>query len=748
MMAVFLSGAVSEASQTGVIENAFLRIEIGGGPAPAIQRMVHRASGREIVSGSKGISLFSISLKKPDGVTETIDSSTATQSSVEVSGSVASVRFSGLRVPGISADITVTSETNGPLTFWTMRVQNNSGHRITAVRFPQILAVPTIAEGRDDVLVLPAMSGALIQDPAANWRDGQSVTMRYPGDLSAQFIAYQDESAGLYLAGMDASAHPKNIAVLKQAGGFRLWHEIAVAADAKADGGSWQSPYPVAIGATAGTWCNTADQYKRWAIRQPWCAKTVNERKDIPDWWKSGPDVHVCEVRTYDDKRTCNGSYYPRLLDHLRTFRQKIDGPIVAMLAGWENHRRWTAGDYFPIFDSDNAKRAIAAMREEGFRPFFFLSGLYYTHRNEGRDGGEIPSAAQHVGSYVIDEKTTGPKEYTLNESNPSGDWKRHSYQFCVGAPSTKKFFEGVVDQTHATGVDVLQMDQTTHGAGDACYSKSHGHAPGPGLYQTISFCELLDAMRERGKKASPDFILLHEEPHERLIPHLDGFHVREYFEKRWYRGHPGAIGIPLFSYLYHEYAIGYGGDSAGFSKDNNRWHVRCHAMNLVAGRTPGGSIWSSHQSMYDAHPDQIAVVRNHCRLLKTRAKDFLMLGKMLHPMQLSVPAVDVGLGVRRGDKWVTEKLPTPVILTSSWQAPDGNIGHLFVNIAETKQSLKAALDTRNAPLTKPCDAQIFRTSSGRAFEPLWQNAQMPRELMVEIEPTEAIFVELRPHLK
>ena len=177
---------------------------------------------------------------------------------------------------------------------------------------------------------------------------------------------------------------------------------------------------------------------------------------------------------------------------------------------------------------------------------------------------------------------------------------------------------------------------------------------------------------------------MFHEEPHEQLIPHVDGFHVREYYEKRWYRGYPGAVGIPLFSYLYHEYANGYGGDSAGLSKQNERWNVRCHAMNLVAGRTPGGSIWSSQQSMFEAHPDQIAVIRNHCRLLKTRAKEFLMLGKMLHPCELTVPALPIGIAVQKDGKWEKEDLLTPAILTSSWQSPAGKTGHLFVNIAET----------------------------------------------------------------
>ena len=302
--------------------------------------------------------------------------------------------------------------------------------------------------------MLPALAGTLIENPADNWRNGQSVTLSYPGNLSAQFLAYQDRSAGVYMAGMDPAGCPMSLAVFKQAEGFRFWHEFTPVADAgssadrAADAGNrWESPYPVALGVTQGTWCDTADQYKQWAVRQAWCAKRLVERDDIPAWWKDGPDVHVLEVRTYDGTRTCTGSYYPKLLDHLRTFREKIDGPVVPMLAGWENHRRWTAGDYFPVFDADNARRVIPQLKQDDFRPFFFLSGLFSTFRNEGRDGGEVPAAQQNLASYVVDEKSGKPKEYVLNESNPAGDWKRHSYQFCVGAPQTREFFCNVIDQ-------------------------------------------------------------------------------------------------------------------------------------------------------------------------------------------------------------------------------------------------------------------------------------------------------------
>ena len=76
------------------------------------------------------------------------------------------------------------------------------------------------------------------------------------------------------------------------------------------------------------------------------------------------------------------------------------------MLSGWEDHRRFTAGDYFPIFDQQNARPILRRLGEEGFRPFFYLSGLYYTFENKGREGSLIPAAEKFLPHYVIEQKT------------------------------------------------------------------------------------------------------------------------------------------------------------------------------------------------------------------------------------------------------------------------------------------------------------------------------------------------------
>jgi hypothetical protein len=115
----------------------------------------------------------------------------------------------------------------------------------------------------------------------------------------------------------------------------------------------------------------------------------------------------------------------------------------------------------------------------------------------------------------------------------------------------------------------------------------------------------------------------------------------------------------------------------------------------------------------------------------------------MLHPYELDVPKLPISVAVQKGGTWEKEGLPTPAILTSSWQSPAGNIGHLFVNIAETRQRLTVALDTRNAPAKPAYDVQVYRSAQDATFQPLWQRVSLPKEFVAELEPLETVFVEL-----
>jgi hypothetical protein len=397
-----------------------------------------------------------------------------------------------------------------PLTLWRIEVQNRTGRKIDRVRFPLLGALPAIGEAEDDFLLFPMGSGVLIREPWKNWPVDFGPWPRYPGPLSAQFVTYQDASAGLYLASRDVAGYEKLLSIWKKEDGFGLCHDYFLPADA---GPQRESPYPVSIGVTGGNWYDSADIYKAWAVGQAWCARTLAQREDIPEWWRRGPLVYVCSMRTYDGKGNQSGSYYPRLLDSLRYLKSQTDGQILAMLADWENHSRWTGGDYSPVFDEKRALKTIAQMKAEGFRPFLYLSGLYYAFENQGVAPWKSTVPEAYFPHFVVEGNTGTPQIFSTEEQFFSTRWKRNSYAFCVGSPAVKPFFRDVLDQTSRLGVSVLQMDQTTSGAGLPCCSPLHGHVAGSGLYQTEEFQALLQDMRKHGKGKDPDLVLLMRNP-------------------------------------------------------------------------------------------------------------------------------------------------------------------------------------------------------------------------------------------
>lgn len=743
--------AVNAAEPAGsrVMENDQLRLVLTDKPAPFLRELVHKPSGRNLLAQPASLTLFSISLSGPGGE-ETVESQAAKQSSAEISrvdgGQRIVLTFAGLGKAELRVRLEGRLDDGQPVVRWSLVIDNANRRSISTVRFPYVTAAPAIGSPDDDSIVGPAFPGVLIENPAKAWPMYQSAAWSFPGDQSAQFFSYQDRTAGVYLASMDTVGHNRTLRISKRKNGYLLSHEYRLP---EQPASQWRSPYEVALGVTAGAWQQTADLYKRWAERQPWCAKTLAQRNDIPAAWKRGPCIHTVSVRTHDasgkggQTTPATGSYYPQLSAHLLALREKIGGPIVPMLAEWENHRVWTAGAYFPVFDAAHAGPTLAEIRRQGFSPFVFLSGMFFTFENVGPDAAAIPGAERHTASFVLD-KEGKPKTYTLT-GNSNENWKRHSYQFCAAASGAKPFFRSVIDQLHALGIDIVQMDQATNGAGDACYSTSHGHQVGPGAYQSQAFRDLLLDMRSHGRSLSPDFMLLNEELHEELIPYLDGFHTREFRERWWYRRAPGSRGIPLFTYLYHEYAIAYGGEGPSASKGDNPAVVREHAINLVTGKTPAVSVWSRQSAMAETHANQIHMLRNHTRLLATEAQQFLMLGRMLHPLVFDVPTVAFKIGVQRDKKWQPEPFEERAVLTSSWQSPAGLIGHCLVNITTTRQALQLQLDTRNAPAWPKTDVDLYRADNSGPAERLFRNVRLPQKYALELQPLEAVFFVLRP---
>ena len=108
----------------------------------------------------------------------------------------------------------------------------------------------------------------------------------------------------------------------------------------------------------------------------------------------------------------------------------------------------------------------------------------------------------------------------------------------------------------------------------------------------------------------------------------------------------------------------------------------------------------------------------------------------MLHPLEFAVPTVTFQIG-----KGPFEER---AVLASSWQSPEGLVGHCFVNITDQKQSLDLSLDTRGAAGWAKADIDVCRAGSSER-QSLRRNVVLPQAYRLTMEPLEAVFLVLRP---
>ena len=123
--------------------------------------------------------------------------------------------YSGLAGMALEVTFTVQAGVEQRFSRWNITVDNQAGLQLVDVQFPFIVA--NIELGGDRAVLMPFSSGELIANPGPDvlqpdfpftWQfdpaNGNST--HYPGSHFAQFMAYYNDRAGLYLACDDTAA--------------------------------------------------------------------------------------------------------------------------------------------------------------------------------------------------------------------------------------------------------------------------------------------------------------------------------------------------------------------------------------------------------------------------------------------------------------------------------------------------------------------------------------------------------------
>jgi hypothetical protein len=468
----------------------------------------------------------------------------------------------------VRCSVSVSSEDD--LILWSFSLEGQDSLILEEVCFPMVTMRAPLNDKDISSFVSGQNRGGKYNSPG-QWEKGRGLHLNHPGSLAAQFSCYYNACCGFYSATQDNKGYPKRLQFIRTESGLEYnWKHYCYHNILK----PFNLDYPVAMTSfrsenpdISTDWYDAADIYKAWALKQPFCAKTIAERDNLPAWLKEGfamvkfrrkltyfkPDVRL---EYQSDRYTRFEEIKGWLKDY---WKQNFpDVPLVVILWGWEKNSTWISPDYFPPYPSEEGLYdRIKEVRDVGGHPFLWPSGYKWAVSFGKKEDGTFQY--EDHGSF---EKFAKSHAVITRNGTP---WSREefwmdggtNYNLCRGDSWTRDWLNDITSELTKRGADIIQIDQVTGGCtpGEAstCYSELHNHPSGPDHWFTESFIEQLQTMHETCSSLNPDIVLGFEGEQEFYFQQTGIQDYRD-FEIYWEPRMPGHLPANVFGYLYHEF--------------------------------------------------------------------------------------------------------------------------------------------------------------------------------------------------
>jgi hypothetical protein len=546
---------IRESAEAVVLHNDRLTMTLGKPQMGAIGSLVDRATGHELIAKQAQPRLFTLAFRNADDINgERVYASNTdardTQFDVETGDgrSMCRLRYEDLRGLGISCACTATVTAGEPAVRWTLSARFPASLVLEEVQFPYIVVRAPLVDGEDDAAVMGHTKGGIHRRPS-KLKPNAALSASQPGTMAAQFGCYYTRTVGLYTAAYDNRGYPKRLVMRRTEEGLELhWGHYCLTSE------PFQLGYDLAYASFSAAgrdrptdWRHAADIYKAWAEKQPWCRRTYAERRDVPDWLKSGPAMVRFGRQWLADSPTIEKwltEYWHRFFP---------DGPpLICAYWGWEKVDSWVTPDYFPVFPSDEEFTRIAQVnRRFNGHVFPWPSGYHYTRTYRARENGTFEWDDRERFDRVARPHAVHNRDGTLFLRKAS--WLRGGENACMcpGDPWTIDWLNDIAIELVKRGADMIQVDQVVGGSFPPCYSTSHDHPPGPGLWMTEVFRKQLRTMLRRCRQIDPQAIVCFEEPNEHFIQQAA---IQDYRDWEVLHREPTREPASVFNYIYHEY--------------------------------------------------------------------------------------------------------------------------------------------------------------------------------------------------
>jgi hypothetical protein len=254
------------------------------------------------------------------------------------------------------------------------------------------------------------------------------------------------------------------------------------------------------------------------------------------------------------------------------------------------------------------------------------------------------------------------------------------------------------------------------------------------------TYRDLLSRILKEARASVPQFVLYQEDENELTIPWQATSWSRDYHILD--HQHPNAWGVPVYRYIYHEYAGSIGaavfhGSGANPAPETRAYAMaRCLALGIHQGEFAEEILLNGH-----GQPETITsrAYFGFSNALSDYSK-FLVLGKMLRPLEVN--AAQTRLPFRRRSRETNQvqdyPIDLPAVVQGVYQAPDGRVGVILANATDKQQQATVQL-SEAYPGAYPGKTRVvheFRKGVEVGTHPV-------RPIVINLAPLEPVFLEL-----
>ena len=526
-------------------------------------------------------------------------------------------------------------------TNWTLEtILPENGLSLLESEFPSIYAGPIGNVAEENVLHYPKASGIASKSPYTRAINYSEV---YPNwRATYQMLGLYDKQGGLYIASHDPTGSTKTISTSSdlEKVSFRFnWP----APNMGLNGNGYKLPGKVVLGYVEGNWYEAAMIYKAWVKnRAPWWPPTPSKRpsriQDIAIW---------LQHEGGDDPAT--------LVPEVLRFAKYMGVPIGFHWYLW--HKIPFDNDYPHFFPAkDGFVKSVSQLEDAGIRVMPYINGrLWDADLEDFKSEGIKAVTKNEKGEPYIEDYGNGVRNAVMNPATPI--WQN-------------KMKEIVLKLLKDSGTSGVYLDQISAASPKLCMDTTHGHPLGGGSWWLDKgYYKLLSAIRDQMPEGTFLTSESMAEPYNHLLDGLLSWNSQFQDQE------------PIYSAIYGG-RISIFGRNNPVGPDKHKALIMRAGQQLVFGEQLG---WLSPNILKEKEPANFLK-----KMAQTRYKliDYFVDGQMLAP-----PVVLGDIPTITADWEWGENNPSDVTISAlqrgAWQANDGRIVNIFVNISDQNINFK-----------------------------------------------------------